>query len=310
MAGYLIRRAATGLMVLWVVVTATFALMHAIPGGPFTGDRVLPEAVLRNLEVRYGLDKPLAEQYLNYLANLGRGDLGLSFKEPTRTVNEIIREGLPVSATLGAISIGLAILLGVPAGVLAALRQNRWQDGLAMLVSTLLVSTPSFILGTLLIYVFALKLRWFPPAFWKGPQHAVLPAIALAGFPTAFIARLVRSSMLEALGQDYVRTARSKGLPAPLVVFRHALRNAILPAVTVMGPLSASILTGSLVIEKIFGLPGIGGYYVTSIFNRDYAVILGMTILYSVLLIAFNVLTDLAYGWIDPRVRLATARRA
>lgn len=304
MTQYLLRRVGTGLLVLWIVTTATFFLMHAIPGGPFTGEKALPEAVLRNLEARYGLDKPLLTQYGNYLLNLLKWDFGLSFKEPGRTVNEIIREGLPVSATLGTISIAFSVLVGVPAGIVAALRQNRWQDSAAMFVSTIVVSVPSFIMGTLLIYFFAYKLRWFPPAFWRGPEHVVLPAIALSGFPTAFIAKLVRSSMLEALGQDYMRTAKSKGLPGSLVVFRHALRNAMLPAVTVMGPLSAQILTGSLVVERIFALPGIGGYYVTSIFNRDYAVILGMTVLYSLMLICFNLLVDIAYSGIDPRIRL------
>ena len=292
------------LLVLWVIVTATFVLMHAIPGGPFTAEKALPEAVLKNIEARYHLNDPLPKQYMDYLGNLLQGDLGPSFKYESRTVNEIIAESFPVSAELGLVAVSLSVLIGIPAGMAGALYHNRWPDHLVMLLATFGISVPSFILATVLIYIFALWLNLLPAAMWGSPEFVVLPAIALAGMPTAFIARLTRSSMLEVLTQDYIRTARSKGLPQLTILCRHALKNALLPVVTYLGPMIAAIFTGSFVIESIFAIPGLGRHFVTSIYNRDYTVILGITIFYSAILVFMNFLVDLTYVWLDPRIKI------
>lgn len=291
------------LLVLWVIITVTFVLMHAIPGGPFTAEKALPEAVMKNIEARYRLNDPLPKQYVDYWANLLRGDLGPSFKYESRSVNEIIAEGFPVSAELGLVSVSLSVLIGIPAGMAGALYQNRWPDHLVMLLATVGISVPSFILATLLIFCFALWLRILPAAMWGAPEYVILPALALAGMPTAFIARLTRSSMLEVLAQDYIRTARAKGIAPFTILWRHALKNALLPVVTYLGPMIAAIFTGSFVIESIFAIPGLGRHFVTSIYNRDYTVILGITVFYSALLVLMNFLVDLAYLWLDPRIK-------
>ncbi|MBO8170122.1 MAG: ABC transporter permease [Thermoanaerobacteraceae bacterium] len=279
--------------------------MHVIPGGPFDSEKKLPEPILKNLNARYHLDDPLWVQYVDYLKNLARGDLGPSFKYETRTVNDIIREGFPVSATLGAIVILIALFVGLFLGVIAALNQNKWQDYGAILLATMGVSVPSFIVAGLVMYIFAVKLRWFPPALWEGPKSMVLPVISLAGLPTAVIARLMRSSMLEVLNQDYIKTAKAKGLATKVIIYRHALRNAILPVITYLGPAIAGIFTGSFVVENIFAIPGLGKWFVQSITNRDYSVILGVTVFYSALLIFMNMLVDIAYAIVDPRIKLS-----
>ena len=300
----LLGRCISTLLVLWVIVTVTFLLMHAIPGGPFTAEKALPEAVLKNIEARYHLNDPLPKQYWDYLVNLLQGDLGPSFKYESRTVNEIIAESFPVSAELGAVAVALSVVVGIPAGMLGALYQNRWPDHLVMLFATVGISVPSFILATLLIYIFALWLELLPAAMWAGPEFTILPSLALAGLPIAFVARLTRSSMLEVLSQDYIRTARAKGLAPFNIMWRHALKNAMLPVVTYLGPMIAAIFTGSFVIESIFAIPGLGRHFVTSIYNRDYTVILGITVFYSALLVIMNFLVDLAYVWLDPRIKL------
>lgn len=299
----IVGRIVSMLLVLWVIITVTFVLMHAIPGGPFTAEKALPEAVMKNIEARYRLNDPLPKQYVDYWANLLRGDLGPSFKYESRSVNEIIAEGFPVSAELGLVSVSLSVLIGIPAGMAGALYQNRWPDHLVMLLATVGISVPSFILATLLIFCFALWLRILPAAMWGAPEYVILPALALAGMPTAFIARLTRSSMLEVLAQDYIRTARAKGIAPFTILWRHALKNALLPVVTYLGPMIAAIFTGSFVIESIFAIPGLGRHFVTSIYNRDYTVILGITVFYSALLVLMNFLVDLAYLWLDPRIK-------
>lgn len=304
MFSYLIKRLANAALVLWVVTTVTFFLMHAIPGGPFDQEKSLPPAVKANVEARYNLHAPLMEQYTDYLSNVVQGDLGPSFKYPGRTVNEIIADSFPVSCELGLESILLALLIGVPAGVWAAVRRNRWQDRLINLGTTLGIAVPGFVLAALMVHIFAMKLGWFPAAMWDGPANRVLPALALAAMPMAFITRLTRSSMLDVLGQDYIKTARAKGLSRATVMFKHALPNAIMPVVTYLGPMTASILTGSFVIESIFAIPGIGSYFVTSIYNRDYTVILGITIFFSALIILMNMLVDMVYPLLDPRIKL------
>ncbi len=304
MLPYLLRRLVSMLLVLFAIVTATFILMHSIPGGPFTTEKNLPEAIQKNMEERYHLNDPLWKQYTDYLANVASGDLGPSFKYENRSVNDMIRESFPVSAELGAIAIFWAICLGIPAGIIAAVYHNRWPDYIAMFLTTIGISVPGFILAALLIFVFALQLNWLPAALWEGPSSTVLPALALMGLPTAFIARLTRSGMLEVLGQDYIRTARAKGLSSYTILTRHALKNALIPVVTYLGPLIAGILTGSFVIETIFAIPGLGRHFVTSIYNRDYTVILGVTIFYSALLVTLNLAVDIAYALLDPRIQL------
>ncbi|HNU95083.1 MAG TPA: ABC transporter permease [Bacillota bacterium] len=308
MGGYVLRRAISVILVVLVVATGTFVLMHAIPGGPFKKEKALPPAVQRNIEERYKLNDPLWKQYTDYMSNLIRGDLGPSFKYLGRSVNDIIRDGFPVSATLGAWAILFALVVGVPAGIISALNQNRWQDNVVMAIAIIGVSVPNFVIATLLMYVFAVKLRWLPVAMWGTPRHVILPMIALAGFPAAFFARLMRSSTLDVLSQDYIRTARAKGLSWYAVVVKHVVKNAILPVVTYLGPLIAGILTGSFVVENIFAIPGLGRYYVTSIYNRDYTTIMGVTIFYSAFLVLLNFLVDIAYGWIDPRIKLVKAK--
>ena len=308
MGGYVLRRAISVILVVLVVATGTFVLMHAIPGGPFKKEKALPPAVQRNIEERYKLNDPLWKQYTDYLSNLIRGDLGPSFKYLGRSVNDIIRDGFPVSATLGAWAILFALVVGVPAGIISALNQNKWQDNVVMAIAIIGVSVPNFVIATLLMYVFAVKLRWLPVAMWGTPRHVILPMIALAGFPAAFFARLMRSSTLDVLSQDYIRTARAKGLSWYAVVVKHVVKNAILPVVTYLGPLIAGILTGSFVVENIFAIPGLGRYYVTSIYNRDYTTIMGVTIFYSTFLVLLNFLVDIAYGWIDPRIKLVKAK--
>jgi len=287
-----------------MIVTITFFLMHAIPGGPFTREKALPPAVLKNIEERYHLNDPLWKQYTDYIQNLARGDLGPSFKYQGVTVNQIITESFPISAQLGLASLFIMLFVGLPAGIISALRQNKWQDHLAMSLATIGVAVPNFVVATLLIYIVGVKLGLLPTARWLSWQSVIMPAIALAGYYTAYVARLTRSSVLEVLQQDYIRTARAKGLPERVVVYKHALKNALIPIVTYLGPISAGILTGSFVIEKIFAIPGLGEHFVASIWNRDYTVILGVTVFYATLLVAVNLIVDILYCFIDPRIKL------
>lgn len=308
MARFLLNRLLSMVLALWLIITLTFIIMHAVPGGPFASEKQLPAAVKKNLEERYHLNDPLWKQYVDYLNNLVHGDLGPSFRYEHQTVNKIIKTTFPVSATLGALAVIVSLVVGLLAGIISALRQNKWQDYLAMVLATLSFSVPSFILSGLLMYVFAYKLNWLPTAMWGTWQQAVLPTLALAALPTAFIARLMRSSMLEVLQQDYLRTARAKGLSEQVIVARHAIKNAILPVVTYLGPLIATILTGSFVVEFIFAIPGLGRWFVQSVSNRDYTVIMGVTVFYSAFLMLMNFLVDIAYSWIDPRIKLSGSK--
>jgi oligopeptide transport system permease protein len=301
---YVLKRIGTSLFTLWVIITITFILMHSIPGDPLTRDKKMPEAIRQNIEAQYHLNEPLWKQYGYYFQGLAHGELGPSLKYEGVTVNEIIGQGFPVSAQLGLAALVLMLLVGLPAGVISALRQNQWQDHTAMFMATLGVAVPNFVLATLLIYIFGVKLELLPTSRWVSWQSVIMPAVALAFYPTAYIARLTRSSMLEVIGQDYVRTARAKGLPQRMVLYKHALRNALVPIVTYLGPLIAGVLTGSFVIEKIFAIPGLGQQFVLSISNRDYTTILGVTIFYAAFLIFMNLVVDLLYGVIDPRIRL------
>lgn len=304
MARYIFQRLISNVIALFLIITVTFFLMKAIPGDPFTQEKALPQEILDTLNRHYHLDEPWYLQYGHYLKSIATFNLGPSFKYKARTVNEIIRSGFPVSAILGLEALLIAIMAGVTLGTIAALRQNRWQDYSAMILAVLGISVPSFIMAAFLQYLFAIKLDLFPVARWGTFSQSILPAISLAALPTAFIARLIRANMVEILAMDYIKTARSKGLSEKVVIARHGLRNSLLPVVTYLGTLTANILTGSFVIEKIFGIPGLGQWFVNSISNRDYTVIMGITVFYGFLLLTTIFLVDILYGWIDPRIKL------
>jgi oligopeptide transport system permease protein len=290
------------LITLLVIVSATFFLMKAIPGDPFSEEKAVPKEILEALYEHYGLNDPWYVQYGRYIYSILEWDLGPSFKYKSRTVNEIIADGFPVSLMLGAEALLIALAVGLTLGTVAALRHNRWQDHTAMLIAILGISVPSFILASLLQYVFALKLGLLPVARWGSFQQSILPAISLAALPTAFIARLTRSNMLEVLELDYIKTARSKGIPEWRVIVRHGLRNALLPVISYLGQLTVNILVGSFIIEKIFGIPGLGQWFVNSVINRDYTVIMGITVFYSAILLIAIFFVDLLYALLDPRI--------
>ena len=301
---YLAKRLASSAIVLWVIVSLTFLLMHAIPGGPFTAEKKLPPQVKARIEATYHLQDPLSKQYVDYLSNLSHLDLGPSFQYAGRTVNDIIAESFPVSAQLGLASLVVALVGGIAFGVASAWKPNSIIDYGVTIFSTLGISVPTFIIGALLVYVFGFVWPIFPVALWKGPSYMVLPVLTMAAQPMAFIARLVRTELVEINQKEYIRTARAKGLSPTAILFKHALGNAMLPVITYIGPLTASLLTGSFIVETIFAIPGLGRYFVTSIYNRDYTVILGITVFFSSLIVLFNLLVDLVYPLVDPRVTL------
>ena len=290
--------------VLFCVVSITFFLIRLMPGGPFDRERKLPEQIEKALLARYKLDGPILNQYFGYLGDLLHGDLRLSTKYRDRSVNEILADALPVSATLGVIAFVLATVGGVFVGSLAASYQHSWIDRSAMLGALFAISLPSFVIGPLLILIFAIDSQLLPVGGWGTWRSLILPSITLAAPYAAYIARLTRASMLEALTQDFVRTARAKGLPESQVVYKHALKVAILPVVSFLGPLAANLLTGSIVVENIFSIPGAGGFFVNSVLNRDGFLLGGIVIVYCVLLVLFNLVVDILYGWLDRRIVL------
>jgi dipeptide transport system permease protein len=304
MGTYLFKRLIAMVLTLWLIVTLTFFLMHAIPGSPFNEERNTSEMVQKNLEAHYHLDEPLLVQYALYLKSLVTLDFGPSITQPSQTVNDLLGRGFPISFELGMITLVIAVLSGILLGILAALRHNRMIDYMAMTFAVLGISIPNFVMATMLIQQVAVNWEILPVATWTSWKHMILPTLALATGPMAIIARLTRSSMLEVLTQDYIRTARAKGLSPFKIVVKHALRNALLPVVTVLGTLAAGILTGTFVIEQIFAIPGMGKYFVESINQRDYPVIMGTTVFYSAFLIIMLFLVDLAYGFLDPRIKL------
>ncbi len=304
MTFYFIKKLSILIVSLLIVASLTFFLMHAIPGDPFTQDKAIPEEILQAMHKHYGLDKPLYIQYLEYMKGLFSLDLGPSFKYQGRTVNEIIREGFPVSLCLGLEALFLSIFFGILFGSLASLKHTKWQDHCLMALAVIGISIPSFILATFLQYLLAMKLDLLPVARWGSFSQSILPALSLAALPTAFIARLIRSNMIEVLQQDYIQTAKAKGLNPWQILFKHAIRNALLPVITYLGPLTAAVLTGSFAVEKIFGIPGLGQWFVLSITNRDYTVIMGTTIFYSALLMCCIFIVDILYCLIDPRIKL------
>lgn len=308
MKKFVLKRLLISVVTLWVIITITFFMMHAVPGSPFAREGKMPESVRENLMAKYGLDKPKSEQYIIYLKNIIHGDFGQSMLQKTETVNEMIARGAPKSARLGIQAFLIAIIIGPALGSAAALYQNRWPDYVMMIIAIIGISVPSFILGSLFIQFIARKVAWIPIGGWGSFAHTILPSIALSFMPLASSARLMRSSMLEVLGQDYIKTAQSKGLKNFRVIMGHAVRNAILPIVSQMGTTISGLLTGSFVIEKIFGIPGLGNFFVTSIMNRDYTLIMGTTIFYSIVLIVMLLIVDILYVVIDPRIKIGGER--
>ncbi len=303
MIRYIAGRIAQALPVLLVVITVTFFMIRAAPGGPFDAEKTVAPEVLQKLNEHYRLDAPLWRQYTDYLANLVRGDLGPSFRYPGRTVNELIRSGLPVTAELALYALLFALLIGIPAGIFASLRPNTLQDYLPMSLSMTGICLPAFVLGPLLVLVFAIWLEWLPVSGWGELQgDKILPSITLGSAYAAYIARLTRGGMLEILHQDFIRTARAKGQSETAIIFRHSLRGGLLPVITFLGPATAGLLSGSFVVESIFQIPGLGRFYVQAAFNRDYTMILGTTIFFAGLIIVFNLLSDIIAAMMNPRI--------
>ena len=307
---YVFKRLIEAFVVTFVIATLTFLLLRFLPGGPFDAEKALPPEIKANIEAHYGLDQPISTQYFNYIGGLLKGDLGESYKYIGRPVSMIIGETLPVSFQLGFYSLLLAFAVGVPIGVFAASKHNTWADNAVMILAISGVALPSFIVGPVLVMIFCFgvpfaSLKGFlPPALWEAPDHYLLPVVTLGLRPAAIIARMTRSSMLDVISSDFVRTARAKGLGEFLILYKHVLRNSLIPVLSLSGPLVAGVLSGSFVVEIIFGIPGMGKHLVQSVTNRDYPLILGITLIFSVMLILANLIVDLLYTAVDPRIKL------
>ncbi|HWT73752.1 MAG TPA: ABC transporter permease [Mobilitalea sp.] len=304
MTKYIFKRVILAVLTIFLVATITFFLMNLVPGGPFVAEKSISVQAQNALKEKFGLDKPLIVQYKNYMLNIIHGDFGLSLKQRGRDVADIIYSKFPISARLGGISVLVALLFGIPLGCVAAMNRGKWIDNFIIVIATFGIAVPSFVLCTVGMYVFGVNLGWLPTFGLTSGLNYILPVFSLTFYPTAYIARLMRSSMLDVIGQDYIRTARAKGVSQFLSLFKHALRNAVLPVVTYVGPLLAYTLTGSFIVEKIFVIPGLGGQFVSSIMNRDYTVIMGTTIFLATLVIVMNTLVDIVYKLIDPRIQL------
>ena len=306
MLKYILKRLGAGLVSIFVLVTITFFLMHAIPGGPFSPaeERNVPQKVLDQIADKYGLNDPVPVQYVKYLNNLLHGDLGTSFKRQDTTVNELIANGFPVSASVGIWGVALALAVGIPLGLVAAVKRGKLPDAFSMVFATIGVSVPSFVVCVLMMYLFCEKWKIFPSYGLTSWRHYVLPVFCMAFSQIAYITRLMRSSMLETMRQDYIRTERSKGVPEFQVIGKYALKNSILPVVTYVGPMVAALLTGTFIIEKLFSIPGLGRYFVSAISDRDYSVTLGLTIFVGTMIVICNLIVDILYAVIDPRVKI------
>lgn len=303
MAKFILNRTFTGALVVLVVATLTFFLLRILPGGPFDAEKKVPPEISKNIEEKYKLNEPLGRQYVIYLKDLARWDFGPSYKYIDRSVNEIIKETLPVSLQLGIASLFIAILIGAVAGVVSATWPRGAFDFASVSLATAFVSIPSFVVGAAMIYIFSVKLGWFPAALWGRTEHFVLPALTLAAGPAAYLSRLTRASMLEISQSLFIRTARAKGLGRTRVVIKHTFRNALIPVVTVLGPIMAFLVTGSFVIEHIFSIPGTGRFFVFAVSNRDYPLVMGITIVYTIVLVTANLIVDICYVLLDPRIK-------
>lgn len=321
MIAYIFNRLLWLVPVLFVIATLSFVLPRAVPGGPFSAEKEMPPEIRENLERKYHLDKPIIlntqalkrfhligavtdTQYFIYMKSLLRGDLGPSFKYKDRSVNEILAQALPISLALGTLAMTFALIAGVFTGIIAAVRKNTWIDYAAMSLAMTGVCIPNFVLGVLLLMVFSFQWRWLPAAGWGGPRYMIMPAIVLGAPYAAYLARLTRGSMLEVINQDYIRTARAKGLSERAIILHHALRNGMVPVIAFLGPAMAGVMTGSLVVEKIFAISGIGSHFVNGALNRDYTLVMGTVLVYSLFLVLFNLASDVAQTFIDPRVKL------
>ncbi len=303
MQQYIIRRVLWIIPVLLFISLITFALMHSVPGGPWDREKRLAPTVVENLNKRYGLDKPLPQQYVDFVGNALHGDLGVSFSYQDRKVTDVILEGLPVTTTLAVSALLVAILIGIPLGIAAALKQNSWADYTCLFFATLGASVPNFVMAMILIIVFAVGLHWLPTNGWGTWQKAIMPAFALGLYHAALLARITRASMIEAIRQDFVRTARAKGIVERIILFRHIVKNAMIPVVTILGPVAAGLIAGSFIIESIFAVPGVGKFFIQGIFARDYGLMMGTTLFYAVVIAFANLAVDILYGFIDPRIR-------
>ena len=302
MLRFLLRRVLLGIPVLVAVATLTFLIMHWVPGGPFDSEKILPPAIIANIEAKYHLDQPVGIQYLLYMKQLLQGDLGPSYKYIGRDVSDILRDTFPVSFTLGMCAVLVVLGMGVPAGVISAYWKNSLLDRSILLFAAMGISIPSFVLGAVSVWIFSHQWHLLPPALWEGPRYMILPAFALGAGFAGYIARLTRTTVLDVLSSDYIRTARAKGLTEFKILIKHVLINSIYPIVSVMGPLTAGLVTGSFVIEFVFSIPGMGRFFITAVTNRDYPLIMGVTLVYAVLIVVANIVVDIIYGWLDPRV--------
>jgi oligopeptide transport system permease protein len=303
MISVLLKRFVHGVIVLWAVATLTFLLLRLAPGGPFDSERKLPPEIIANLEAKYHLNEPVLEQYVRYLAGLAHGDFGPSYKYLDRGVTEIIADTLPTSGLLGILAVLFTMVVSFPLGFFAAYYRESIIDRLCLFIGTLGISLPNFILGALLIWAVALQLGWLQAGRWDDWSSVILPMVTLGAAPAAYVSALLRSSLIETLGEDFVRTARAKGVREHAVLARHALRNSLIPILTVMGPLTATLLTGSFVVEYVFAIPGMGRFFITAVTDRDYPLIMGVTLVYTAILVSANLAVDLLYGWVDPRIR-------
>ena len=300
---YIAKRLISSLLTIWVVITLTFFLMRLMPGGPFDSEKLTAQAKA-NMEAKYGIDKPLSEQYFIYMGNVVKGDFGESMVFPGREVTQTIKDSFPASGKLGMISVTAAVIVGICLGVVAALNKGKWADSLIIFIVTLGITIPSFVISAVLIYFLGVEWRLLPPTGFSSWKNYIMPVMALSASSTAFITRLTRNKLLDVLKSDYIRTAKSKGLSKRKVIFKHALRNSLIPIVTYIGPLIAGILTGSFIIEKIFAIPGLGNEFVQSVTNRDYSMLLGVTAFYCTLLVVLGFIVDMLYLVIDPRIKL------
>ena len=302
MLRFLLRRVLLGIPVLVAVATLTFLIMHWVPGGPFDTEKILPPAIIANIEAKYHLDQPVGVQYLLYMKQLLQGDLGPSYKYIGRDVSDILRDTFPVSFTLGMCAVLVVLGMGVPAGIISAYWKKSLLDRSFLQFAALGISIPSFVLGAVSVWIFSHQWHLLPPALWEGPRYMILPAFALGAGFAGYIARLTRTTVLDVLSSDYIRTARAKGLTEFKILIKHVLINSIYPIVSVMGPLTAGLVTGSFVIEFVFSIPGMGRFFITAVTNRDYPLIMGVTLVYAVLIVVANIVVDIIYGWLDPRV--------
>ena len=303
---FIVKRFLWGIPVLLTVATLTFAIMHIVPGGPFDKEKKLPPEIKANVEAKYHLDKPVHKQYILYLYGLIKGDLGPSYKYLGRDVRDIIKDTFPVSIQLGFLSLLISIIIGIGTGIISGIKSDTWWDRMTILFATTGISLPNFILGAILILLFSHFYKILPPALWEGWRYMILPSITLGFAPAAYIARLTRSSVIDVMDKDYIRTARAKGLRGRNIVLKHVLKNSIMPVITILGPITAALVTGSFIVEYIFSIPGMGRFFVTAVTNRDYPLIMGVTLIYTVIIVLANVIVDILYTLLDPRVKIDT----